>query len=79
MKISRFSSVSESIGIVSGLFSELEVIVYDCLERVRSTIFDRGGALRRSKFSIVVVALGILSSASFWRGNQVGGLPRHFT
>ena len=39
-------------------------------------IFDRGGVLRRRKFSILVVALGILSSASFWRGNQVGGLPR---
>ena len=42
-------------------------------------IFDRGGVLRRRKFSILVVALGILSSASFWRGNQVGGLPRRFT
>ena len=26
-----------------------------------------------------MVALGILSSASFWRGNQVGGLPRRLT
>ena len=33
----------------------------------------------RRKFSIVVVACGILSSASFWRGNQVGGLPRRST
>ena len=42
-------------------------------------IFDRGGVLRRRKFSLLVVALGILSSASFWRGNQVGGLPRRPT
>ena len=39
----------------------------------RQTIFDRGGVLRRRKFSILVVALGILSSASFWRGHQVDG------
>ena len=31
------------------------------------------------KFLILVVALGILSSASFWRGNQVDDLPRRFT
>ena len=36
-------------------------------------IFDRGGVLRRRKFSLLVVALGILSSASFWRGHQVDG------
>ena len=42
-------------------------------------LFDRGAVLRRRNFSILVVALGILSSASFWRGNQVGGLPRRST
>ena len=42
-------------------------------------MFDRGGVLRWRKISLLVVALGILSSASFWRGNQVGGLPRRLT
>ena len=71
--------VSDSIGIDSDRFSGLQVMVCECLELVWSTIFDRGGVLRRRKFSVAVVALGILSSAKFWRGNQVGGLPRRST
>ena len=54
-------------------------MVSEYLELVWSTIFDRGGGLRRGKFSILVVARGVLSSASFWRGNQIGGLPRRST
>ena len=52
---------------------------YKRMKKNQEKIFDRGGVARRRKFSILVVALGILSSASFWRGNQVGGLPRRFT
>ena len=93
MVLERFPEILRSIEVVyvgeilrsrSGhetkLFFDFFLKIFDLggINR-QEKIFERGGLLRRRQFSFLVVALGILSSASFWRGNQVGGLSRRST
>ena len=58
--------VSEGLVLKKLIFLKISNLIKACSGRISENLAS-------------LLRLGILSSASFWRGNQVGGLPRRPT